>query len=125
RGYFGWAHHRVVHAGVERNEPRPLGRADVAACSEHLGDERRRAYASRVDGVLWRLWGCPAFGEVVLAHRVAVQALLSHRIAESPVQDAAAAGEVLRRRARPVKVECQSIEDIADNRFVLQRAYGP
>ena len=41
------------------------------------------------------------------------------------MQDAAAAGKVLWRRARPVKVECQSIEDIADNRFVLQRAYGP
>lgn len=39
-GDLGRAHHRVVHAAVERDEPRSLAVPGVAARCEHFRDER-------------------------------------------------------------------------------------
>ena len=62
RGDLRRAHHRVVHARVERREPRSLPPPDIVARGEHSGDQRGGADAPRVDHGVWCLRWRPALG---------------------------------------------------------------
>ena len=69
------------------------------------------------------LWGCPTFGQVGFAERVIGESFLAYRVAEAFVQDTSAAGKVLGVGGCAAQPGGQDVEDVADDRGVLEGAY--
>jgi len=124
-GYLGGAHQCVEHAGVERDEPRSLAAADVAAGGEHAGDQCRAADRARVYGVIRCLRWRPVFGQVGFAQRVLVEPLLSYRVAKHAVKYPPPPGEIPGGGGLAVQVERQSVEHVADHGRVLEDGDRP
>ena len=124
-GDLGGAHHRVEHAAVEGDEPRPLAAADG---SRRLRASRRRAPGCRPRAGRWHRPGLAgassSSGRLALLSGFFPAASCVPRSRGRGAGPGGAARSIGGRRA-PVEVDRQGVEHIADHGGVLERADGP
>ena len=115
-------HHRVVHAAEERDEPRALAPADLAARGQHARDQRRAPNRARVDRSSGASGAVHPSGRFLLLTGFFPAASCAPRTR-------APCGATRRRRekysgaARVVEVDRQRVEHVTDSRLVLERAH--